>query len=262
MLQAKEVTNGPLTRKWFVHVTMWSALALLMLSLYGRWLIEATPGALRPAWYVFGPFLLLTEFLNLVLFSQFWFFFLCAVGLSVCGIILFWGGWRARTVSSLILGLVLAAPFAITQIYGQYTLRTVASARGYEIDWLTQPEGNFSSAFKTAQREHDVHGCRYRIHGWSKNNRLYFGSRCMNDLWMYDAQKKEDPQRIQRLPRGFEPVSAVKTWQVRPSGQGGLWVTHVVEESESKNGRTKAFVVQDSFYGPYDVLLMWREALD
>ena len=53
----------------------------------------------------------------------------------------------------------------------------------------------------------------------------------------------------------------MKTWQVRHSGQGGLWVTQVVEESESKDGRTKAFVVQDSFYGPYDVLIMWRDTL-
>ena len=262
MLQAKEVNNGLPTRRWFVHVGMWSALALLLLSLYGRWLIDATPGALRPAWYVFGPFLWLTDFLNLVLFSQFWFFFLCTVGLSVCGLLMFWGGWRARIVSALILGLVLAAPFAITQIYGQYTLRTVVSAPGYEINWLTQPKGRFSSAFKSAQREHDVTGCRYRIHGWSKNNRLYFGSHCRNDMWMYDAQERGNPRRIQRLPRGFEPVSAVKTWQVRHSGQGGLSVTKVVEESESKDGRTKAFVVQDSFYGPFDVLIMWRDKLD
>ena len=79
---------------------------------------------------------------------------------------------------------------------------------------------------------------------------------------MYDAQERGNPRRIQRLPRGFEPVSAVKTWQVRHSGQGGLSVTKVVEESESKDGRTKAFVVQDSFYGPFDVLIMWRGTLD
>ena len=262
MVHELKINRGPLTRNWFVRFGMWSALALLLLSLYGKWLIAATPEPLQPAWYLFGPFLLLTDFLNVVLLNQFWFFSLCSAGLIVCGLLWFWGGWRARTVSASILAIVLAAPFSITQIYGQYSLRTVVASRGYELDWLTQPEGNFASAFRSAQREHDVTGCKYRLHGWSKDHRLYFGSNCINDLWMYDPQKGETRRRIQRLPFNFEPASSVKSYQSRPMGQSGLSVTRIVEESDSTDGNFEAFVIQDSFYGPFDVLVMRRNAPD
>ena len=61
-------------------------------------------------------------------------------------------------------------------MYGPYSLRSVRVAQEYELNWLTQPEGKFASAFKSAQREHDVYGCRYLLHGWGRDNRLYYGS--------------------------------------------------------------------------------------
>lgn len=262
MIHEPKINRGSLNRNWFARFGMWSALALLLLSLYGKWLIAATPEPLQPAWYLFGPFILLTDFLNVVLFSQVWFFSLCSAGLIVCGLLWFWGGRRARAVSASILALVLVAPFALAQIYGQYSLRTVEASRGYVLDWLTQPEGNFASAFRSAQREHDVTGCKYRLHGWTTDHRLYFGSSCVNDLWMYDPQKSELPGRVNRLPSDFEPASSLKSYWSHPMGQSGLLVTRIVEESKSTDGRYKAFVVQDSFYGPYDVLVMRQIAPD
>ena len=110
--------------------------------------------------------------------------------------------------------------------------------------------------------EHDVHGCKYKLHGWSNDHRLYFGSNCSNDLWMYDPQKGETRRKIQRLPHNFEPVSLVKSYQSRPMGQSGLSVTRIVEESDSMDGQYEAFVIQDSFYGPFDVLVMRRSTPD
>ena len=45
-------------------------------------------------------------------------------------------------------------------------------------------------------------------------------------------------------------------------GQSGLSVTRIVEESDSTDGNFEAFVIQDSFYGPFDVLVMRRNAPD
>ena len=238
---------------------IWTFLALLLLSVYGKWLVDATPETLRPAWWIFGPFILLTDFLNPVFFDRFWFFIFCACGLAMC--VLFWvlgrGGWKIQAVSAAILASIIAAPFAVLFMYGPYSLRTVRVARGYELSWLTEPEGNFASAFKSAQREHDVFGCKYRLHGWGPDSRLYFGSKCRKDLWMYDPHVDKKPRRIQRLP--FESGSLTEvtpSGHSRPMGDGGLAVSRVIEDSISLEGKFRAFVIQDSFYGPYDVLVM------
>ena len=238
---------------------LWIFLVLLLLSVYGRWLVDATPEPLRNAWMVFGPFIMLTDFLNPVFFDRFWFFVFCICGLAMC--VLFWvagrGGWRLRAVSVTILGLIIAAPFAVMFMYGPYSLRTVKVASEYELNWLTPPEGRFASAFKSAQREHDVYGCRYLLHGWGRDNRLYYGSYCRNELWMYDPQADEKARRIQQLPVDSGSLTPVPpTGHTRRNGEGGLWVTRVVEEAMSPDGKFRAYVIQDSFYGPYDVLVM------
>ncbi len=238
---------------------LWTFLILLLLSVYGRWLVDATPVPLRNAWLVFGPFIMLTDFLNPVFFDRFWFFVFCICGLAMC--VLFWvlgrGGWKIRAVSAAILASIIAAPFAVSSMYGPYSLRTVRVAGGYELSWLTQPQSPFASAFKTAQREHDVNGCEYLLHGWGLDSRLYFGSKCRKDLWMYDPQVDMKPRRIQRLPIESGSLTEVfPSGNSRPLGDGGLSVSRVVEDSISPEGKFRAFVIQDSLYGPYDVLVM------
>lgn len=241
----------------------WTFLILLLLSLYGRWLMEATPEPLHLAWWILGPFLMLTDFLNLTLYSQFWFFIFWVTGLSLCGLHWLWGrkGWRSRVVSISILGVVLAAPLAVTQMYDQYQLRSVKLAQGYELVWLTEPEGRFASAFKSAQREHDVKGCSFQLHGWSRDNLLFFSSECSNNLWTYSPQSGGKPQSSQHLPTGPGSLTAVTfTKHTRSSGKDGLWVTKVVGESLSPDGRSRAAVIQDSFYGPFDIIVMQQSA--
>ena len=244
---------------------LWVFLVLLLLSVYGRWLVDATPKTLLPAWWIFGPFIVLTDFLSPVFIDRFWFLVFCICGLAVC--VLFWvlgrGGWRIRVVSAAILAAIMAAPFAVLFMYAPYSLRTVRVSSGYELIWLTQPQSRFDSAFKTAQREHDVHGCEYLLHGWGPDNRLYYGSDCGNTLWMYDPQTGEKPRRIQSLPLNSEfltPVTA--TGNTRPSGKNGIWATWVAETSLSPDGRSRAAVIQDSFYGPFDLIVMHRLVLD
>ena len=258
LINNKLLANGRLYRG-----AIWTFLALLVLSVYGRWLIDATPEPLRPAWWIFGPFILLTDILNPVFFDRMWFFLFCICGLSMC--VLFWdtgrGGWRLRAVSAAFLGLIIAAPFAVMFMYGPYSLRSVSVAQKYELNWLTQPEGKFASAFKSAQREHDVLGCRYLLRGWSSDNRLYYGSDCGNGLWMYDPQSGKKPRRIQHLPVDSGSLTTVNpTDHSRPSGKDGLWATKVVEDSMSPDGRFRAAVIQDIFYGPFEVLVMHRAA--
>ena len=110
LINNKLLANGRLYRG-----AIWTFLALLLLSVYGRWLIDATPEPLRPAWWIFGPFILLTDILNPVFFDRMWFFLFCICGLSMC--VLFWdagrGGWRLRAVSATFLGMIIAAPFAV-----------------------------------------------------------------------------------------------------------------------------------------------------
>lgn len=118
---------------------VWVFLFLLLLSVYGRWLIDGTPELARPVWTALGPLVLLTDFLNPAFVGPLWFFALCAVGLIVCS--LFWTAERpgriTRIVSAAILGAILVAPFAVTQMYGPYTLRSVDVVPGYQLDWLT-----------------------------------------------------------------------------------------------------------------------------
>ena len=256
LINNKLLANGRLYRG-----ALWTFLALLLLSVYGRWLIDATPEPLRPAWWIFGPFILLTDILNPVFFDRMWFFLFCICGLSMC--VLFWdagrGGWRLRAVSATFLSLIIAAPFAVMFMYGPYSLRSVSVAQKYELNWLTQPEGRFASAFKTAQREHDVNGCEYLLHGWSPDNRLYYGSDCGNALWMYDPQTGEKPRRLQHLPVDSGSLTAVTaTGNFRVSGQDGLSASWVTEVSLSPDGRSRAAVIQDSFYGPFDLIVMHR----
>ncbi len=75
-----------------VRGAVWFLLFLLLLSVYGRWLIAETPEQLRPIWTVLGPFVLLTDFLNPAFSGAFWFFLLCTAGLIV------WGLFRAAVI--------------------------------------------------------------------------------------------------------------------------------------------------------------------
>ena len=243
-----------------VRGAVWFLLFLLLLSVYGRWLIAETPEQLRPIWTVLGPLVLLTDFLNPAFSGRFLFFLLCTVGLIACG--LFWNAARrarkGQVIPLAILGALLVAPFAVTQMYAPYTLRSVDVVQGYELDWLTQPQGYFASAFKSAQRAHDINGCKYRLHGWSGDNRLYYGSECGNDLWLYNPLSSDGPQRIDLLPTGFAAATEISARLARARGEDTLWVTRIVEDSTSADGMFSAAVIQDSFYGPFDVIVMRR----
>ena len=237
---------------------VWVFLLLFLLSVYGRWLINGTPELVRPVWTALGPLVLLTDFLRLAFYDLFWFVVLWAFGLIVCT--LFWVAGRrariARIASGAIAVALLAAPFAVPSMYGPYTLRSVDVVQGYELNLLTQPQGYFASAFKSAQREHDIVGCKVRLHGWSGENQLYYGSDCRNDLWRYDPLSRNGPQRIELLPTDFAPSTGISATQVRTHGGDSLWVTRIVEESLSPDGMFRAAVIQDSFYGPFDVIVM------
>ncbi len=201
-----------------------------------------------------GPLVLLTDFLNPAFVGPLWFFALCAVGLIVCSLL--WTAERPGRITCIVSAAILVAPFAVTQMYGPYTLRSVDVVPGYQLDWLTQPQGYFASTFKSAQCEHDISGCRYRLHGWSGANQLYYRSDCRNDLWRYDPLSLNRPQRIDLLPAGFAPSTGIFAMQVRAHGGDTLWVTRIVEESVSPDGVFRAVVIQDSFYGPFDVIVV------
>lgn len=261
MLSVPQAKIELLVRNRLLKSSLWIFLVLLLLSIYGKWLVDATPETLRLTWWIFGPFLLFTDFLNPVFFDRVWFFLFCICGLTIC--VLFWftgrGQWMVRAISASASGIIVAAPVAVMIMYGPYSLRTVRVANGYELSWLTQPQGRFASAFKTAQREHDVSGCKYLLKGWSLDNRIYYGSNCGTGLWMYDPKTGEKPRRLQHLPVDSESLTAVRvTGNSRPSGQDGLSATLVAETSLSPDGRSLAAVIQDSFYGPFDLIVMHR----
>ena len=168
-----------------------------------------------------------------------------------------------RAFSASAARIIVAAPFAVMIMYGPYSLRTVRVANGYELTWLTQPQGRFASAFKTAQREHDVRVCKFLLKGWGPDNRIYYGSNCGTGLWMYDPKTGEKPLRLQHLPVDSESLTAVRiTGHFRPSGQDGLSATRVTETSLSPDGLSLAAVIQDSFYGPFDLIVMHRSLPD
>ena len=260
MIYAIPVNKRVPGNRRLVRGAVWFLLFLLLLSVYGRWLIAGTPEQLRPIWNALGPLVLLTDFLNPAFSGRFLFFLLCTVGLAACG--LFWIAERRARIGQVIplaiLGALLASPFAVTQMYGPYTLRSVDVVQGYELNWLTQPQGYFASAFKSAQRAHDIDGCRYRLHGWGGDNRFYYGSECGNDLWLYDPQSGDGPQRIKMLPGAFSAATEISATLARPRGEDTLWVTRIVEEATSADGMFRAAVIQDSFYGPFDVIVMRR----
>ena len=74
---------------------------------------------------------------------------------------------------------------------------------------------------------------------------------------MYDPRVDMKPRRIQRLPFELGSLTEVTpSGNSRVMGDGGLAVSRVVEDSISREGKFRAFVIQDSLYGPYDVLVM------
>lgn len=171
---------------------------------------------------------------------------------------------RTRNKSRLIViilsvcGLLITVPFAVMRIYEPFTL-SVQEKNGYEMNWLTQPKNQLASSLKTAQNAFDITGCRHALHGWSADNKLYYGSNCQNDLWLYDPLTSQEPQRISELPDDFESETKIVQWD-KPTGprppKGIRNFTITFEKSTSPDNRMEAAIIQEQFYGPLDVIVM------
>lgn len=236
---------------------------LFLLSVYGRWLILVTPESLQSLWWVLGPFVLLTDFLNPAFLSPLWFFMLYGVVLLLLTIVLVRNtiGFKTRVVTITNLFLVLLAPLALLRLYEPYQLAAKAKP-GYTMQWLTEPENQFASAFKSAQRLYEKEGCQYTLYGWSTANELFYGSNCDGNFWQYNPQTQRKPVRAAEIPNAVVAQSTVTRWtsNVGPSSPGGFQEFVITQEkSTSPNGRMEAAIIQNTFYGPYDIVILIQE---
>lgn len=238
-------------------------LLILLLTIYGERMIAGTPTSLQIGWIVLGPALMLSyRFASLIFASQWWFLTGCGIGVLLA-LWLMRGGRvprSARPFTLAALGLMLAAPVFVLWMYGPFSLPIQLRA-GYQIAWLTEPGNMLSSAIKSSQESYDIVGCRYTLHGWSANNVLYYGSDCAGDMWRYDPLLDREPQPIEALPADFEPTTQIIRWDAPtgpqpPSGITNFTITF--EKTSSPDGGMEAAVVQRTFYGPLDVIVVNR----
>lgn len=239
-----------------------SAALLFLLAVYGRWLIAITPESLQSIWLALGPFRLLTDFLNPVFVGPLWFFTLYGVILSSLVLVFMRStvSFRSKLVLIPSLLLILLAPLAVLWLYEPYQL-TVQVKPGYTMQWLTEPQNYFASVFKSAQRLYENQGCHYTLYGWSTANELYYGSDCEPNFWQYNPQMRSEPQPVMAIPSSVPEQSVVTRWtsNVGPSAPHGFQefvITH--EKSTSPDGQMEAAIIQNGFYGPFDIVILTR----
>ena len=257
--------------KTFLRIIMWVLLFILLLGIYGDWLLHSIMPP-TPSWWkyliliVISPLLFILYVIPSSVFyaSQSSFWVLWVVGLSACTWlwIISQRGWIERTASCVPLGLLVIAPFAVTEMYAYMPLASVGVEQGYEMNWLTQPKGYLGVAFRRVQFEiDDYHYDReYKLYGWSEDNKLYYGSygsHGRNGLWQYDPVSGDKPRRIRSLPDDFVPSTTISLLSLRhpssvlrprqPIGEGVTrWNPRTIEESISPDGMMRAAVIHDA----------------
>ncbi|MBN1579719.1 MAG: hypothetical protein JXA89_03380 [Anaerolineae bacterium] len=240
------------------------AALLLLLCIYGRWLIHTIPDpfaqVFRP---LLSPFGLLTDFMNPVFPSPAYFFTLGTLCLALIVAALVRG--KPKLVARIGFGAgilaILIAPLMVLVMYDPY--RPYAKpAEGYEMQWITQPPNRFLSAFKSAQRAHEKHGCRYTLHGWDQDNVLYYGSDCDRKLWRYDPADQDAPRPVSALPSGMQTDATVQRIKnnIYPDPLDGFdrsTIYHFIttETAASPDGKFAAAAIQN-MYGPGDVVVL------
>lgn len=256
------------------RVVMWAILTQLPFGIYGDWLTYAPvlPVELpRQILYV----TILPFFLGFMLSYGFYesylgFFLLWAVGVLVSAFI--WRNtrlwWGERIISFGLLIALMAGPYLVPLMYDPY-IRLVhqeyfetylEKGSGEELNWLTEPEGILDGAIRRAQYKLDIYGCIFRLHGWSRDNKLYFDTggavhgvqTCSAQVWQYDPTSSPEPQLIRWLPADYVSASRIvegppfEEKEDTPSGGVTLaWPRRIVEESTSPDGSMRAAVIQD-----------------
>ncbi len=261
---------------------MWLLFVLLLLGIYGDWLLQALDAPMTgiggiivtfvaPLLYVFVLAPALLFYTGQISFLVFW-----CVGLLTCTWL--WlvsqSRWSVRAVSVVPLGLLLFAPIAVTGMYGHAPLPSHGLGPGGEVIWLSRPRGSLGLAIRRARYELDTYHYddEYKLHGWSEGGRLYFssfGPFGRRTLWAYDPAVGGRARRTGSLPDGFVPATEVSQLNLRhpssrlrprqPIGQGKtFWNPRAIEESSSPDGRMRALVINDASVLHYEVVVVRR----
>lgn len=256
------------------RVVMWALLTQLPMGIYGDWLNYIPPLPFEIPAQLLTLFIL-PFFMGFMLTEVFYgsylgFFWLWAFGVLVSAFV--WRNtrlwWGERIISFGLLILLMAGPYVVPLMYDPYTRLVhqeyfetyLGKDSGEELNWLTEPEGALGGAIRRAQPRLDIYGCIYKLHGWSKDNRLYYDTGgaatyglqfCSAQVWRYDPNSSSEPQLIWWLPADFESASQIvdgppfeEKEDTPPGGGVFAWPKRIVEESTSPDGTMSAAVIQ------------------
>ncbi len=171
---------------------------------------------------------------------------------------------RARVAFAVATVLILAVPLLLPAVYGAY--RPYAEpAPGYVMHWITKPKNSFESAFKSAQRKTEHHGCTYSLLGWSGDNSLYFRSDCGETTWRYAPEAppfEHEPAPVDEVPPEVGQNVTVNRgagnlYPALPAGftPDALQRFIPYETAVSPDGRWIAVAIKN-YYGPRDVVVL------
>jgi hypothetical protein len=240
-------------------------ITFLLASIYGSGLVHAVPRPLDGGLSLFLAPLAILMLFSPLFASTTWFFALLALALLLVTISLV----KARPPRLVRLYLasgtifLLAAPLLLPVVYGEYDL-AVTAEEGYEMFWLTQPEGRFANAFKNAQRVHERYGCTYHLLGWSEDEVLYYEAACEGRVWAFAPATDRAPRTATTVPAGVDRArvrgrDSVNTYPPHPSGFPRDAFNHVLtyETALSPGGKWQAAAIKN-YYGPRDVVVLSR----
>ena len=263
-MMSTTLTNSP--RRLLFSLGVAAAVWLWLFMLYGHFLYQITPEALRPAWFLFGPLVLtVTDFLNPVFRSPLLFVGSYLLGIST----IIWA--TTRLVRHIVLRLALIACGGVAlifilvmpAIYGMYQI-PVQAAAGYNFRWITQPTNPFSSAFKQAQLTYES-GCDYHLTGWSTEDTLSYTSDCWTGLWHHSTSTGETNWSLVENEAARISTSSLQRWNGsvyldQPTSLLGAsaYPFLTLERAVSPSGRWEAVVVR-WFYGPSDIILISQD---
>lgn len=260
--------TAALYRSGLLPITAFALLTLLLVSIYGFGLAHAVPRQLPGALEIF-----LVPFVIPALFSPLfagpgWFFALLGLALLLAVVTLrVWRGPRlVRALLAVGTLLLIAAPLLLPLLYGRYTL-AVEPREGVQMFWLTEPNGLFASAFKSAQRVHERAGCDYELLGWGEGEVLYYEAVCDGQVWAFDPAADDAPRRVVDSPvvldyatmEGAVPRGTVRVYPSSPEGFPPGARNHVItyQKSVSPQGTWEAAAIMN-YYGPRDVVVLGR----
>jgi hypothetical protein len=224
------------------------SVVLLLLLLYDKELLHV--GFLNPLYW--HPYVLAAGYIG-------------ALALVAAALLFNRPGLLARSCMLTGSALALAFPLLLPFFYNNFQLYA-QPAPGYEMQWVTQPGNRFTSAFKSAEREHEARGCTYTLYGWSAGNVLYYGSDCQLGFERYDPVRKDGSQLVWSVPNAVKNSSRVDR-TVDSVGQGlaaghspefSLFTEYpvpVLERATSSDGQWVAATIAE-FYGPEDIVIL------